>query len=150
AAIPPGMRAFPVQGSNVSSFIQPYDHVDVILTIKEKLGDYKSVTFLTMVEVMAVNGSLVPELGKKNDGKEPNSVTLLVTPEQAKDLELGQKQGSIRLMLRNAHDDQRAEVTKLADLKIDSTPEDGSGQTSSTPFDAVGQVQIRTIRGSQV
>src|SRR5262249_49286667 len=56
-AIPPGKCAFPVQGSNVSSFVQPGDRVDVILTLKQKNNEFRSLTVLTMVEVMAVNGS---------------------------------------------------------------------------------------------
>jgi pilus assembly protein CpaB len=155
AAIPRGKCAFPVQGSNVSGFVQPGDRVDVIVTIKQKSGEFRSVTVLTMIDVMAVNGSLVPTLESKSDGKEPHSVTLLLTQDQARELEEGQKQGNIRLTLRNIGDNQPAPVTKLADLKLDTTqeepktPELKPAVVTQTIVQPPAPPQIRTLRGTQ-
>lgn len=155
SAIPPGKCAFLVKDSNVSNFVQPGDRVDVILTLKHKSGSVRSVTILSMIDVMAVNGSLVPMLDARSDGKEPTSVNLLLTQEQARELEEGQKQGTIRLTLRNVGDNRPVAITRVADLKIDAPPdpkepppaharqEDGSAAQPPQP------VQIRTLRGSQ-
>jgi Flp pilus assembly protein CpaB len=152
SAIPPGKCAFLVKDSNVSNFVQPGDRVDVILTLKQKSGTVRSVTILSMIDVMAVNGSLIPMLDARTDGKEPQSVNLLLTQEQARELEEGQKQGTIRLTLRNVGDTRPVAVTKLADLKLDppdaKDPALPQPQLQETVTQPTPPVQIRTIRGS--
>lgn len=152
AAIPQGKCAFPVHGGNVSALIQPGDRVDVILTVKDKAADYRSVTILSMIEVIAVNGSLVPDVNPKTDGKEPHSVTLAVTHEEARDLDSAQKLGSIRLTLRNAGDTLPVSVTRLADLRIEPPVEEAQVAPQPAPAAPAAPpppVQIRTLRGTQ-
>jgi len=155
SAIPPGKCAFLVKDGNVSNFVQPGDRVDVILTLKHKSGTVRSVTILSMIDVMAVNGSLIPMLDARTDGKEPQSVNLLLTQEQARELEEGQKQGTIRLTLRNVGDNRPAAITKIAELNIEAPPDakgpahaDGQQQDGSAA-QPPQPIQIRTFRGNQ-
>src|SRR5262249_38601643 len=92
----------------------------------------------------------------RTDGKEPQSVNLLLTQEQARELEEGQKQGTIRLTLRNVGDNRPVAVTKLADLKLDPpvdakdpAPADAPPQDNGSATPPPPPVQIRKLRGVQ-
>ena len=142
AAIPPGMRAIPIQHSNVSAFVQPGNQVDILFTHKDKNGDHKTVTLFTLIDVIAVNGSLIPSLDVKSDGKEPQSVNVLLNQKDAEELEAVQKQGTIRLALRSPGDTQPAVVTLVADLKP-------AVQPAASPPESHAPPPIRFIRGFQ-
>jgi pilus assembly protein CpaB len=139
AAIPMGMRAVSIKTPNVEAgvagFILPGNKVDVLLTMKDTgmggmdsltglsnttTGGGTTTTLLQYVEVLAVDQRIEAPTANKVDPKELRSVTLLVTPEQAAKLDLGQNLGTLHLSLRNPQDKQatRTPVATLADLRF--------------------------------
>lgn len=124
AMIPKGMRAFsiltPSLASNISGFIMPGNKVDVLLTITNSgsddgSGGASTTTLLQNVEVWAVGQRIEAQTDGKVDTREMQSVTLLVTPDQAATLDLGQNKGTLHLALRNPEDTAAAD-TKPATL----------------------------------
>jgi pilus assembly protein CpaB len=124
--IPPGMRAFTVPAThlttNVGGFILPGNKVDVLLSMKSARGDSaeggKTTTLLQAVEVLAVDQILEAPADNRHDPKGLNSVTLLVTPEQAVLLQQGQNLGTLTFSLRNLADANEARIasTSVNDL----------------------------------
>lgn len=120
AIIPPGMRAFTIHtphvASHVAGFILPGNKVDVLFTTTTddpRTGGAVTTTLLQNLEILAVDQRLNPP----NENKVPTvqSVTLLVTPDQAAKLGLGLNRGSLQLALRNTEDEAPA-ITKPATL----------------------------------
>ena len=108
-----GMRAVTILTQNVSSgvagFIRPGDKVDVHLTVtsmasRDFPGGASSTLLLQNVKVLAVNQQVDLKTENKVDANLLRSVTLLVTPEQAVKLTLGQNKGTLHLALRNPED----------------------------------------------
>jgi pilus assembly protein CpaB len=117
AIIPKGMRALtittPSINSGVAGFILPSNKVDVLLTIPtaqddDKTGGGSTTTLLQNVEVLAVDQRVDAPAENRVDPTEMRSVTLLVTPDQAAKLDLGQAKGTLHLSLRNMEDDANA------------------------------------------
>jgi pilus assembly protein CpaB len=112
AFIPEGMRAFTITTSVVSGvagFILPGSKVDVLLTVSnhgsdDPTGGGSTITLLQNVEILAVDQRVVAPADNKVDPKELRSVTLLVTPQQAASLDLGQNKGTLHLSLRHPRD----------------------------------------------
>ena len=112
ALIPKGMRAFTITTtltSGVAGFVLPGNKVDVLLTIanvgpNDQTGGGSTSTLLQDVEILAVDQKMNAPAENKIDAKEMRSVTLLVTPNQANLLELGQSKGTLHLSLRHAED----------------------------------------------
>jgi len=106
--IPPGMRALTVSVnvvSGVSGFILPGARVDVLVTVSTPTRREESTakTILEDVQVLAVDQTF------ERDGDSPikvQSVTLLVTPDQAEKLVLAASEGKLQLVLRNSADRQ--------------------------------------------
>jgi pilus assembly protein CpaB len=123
ALIPKGMRAFTITttlASGVAGFILPGNKVDVILTITEGMaghftGGGSTMTLLHDVEILAVDQRIDAPAENKVDVKEMRSVTLLVSPDEANVLELGQSKGNLYLTLRN-RDDRVAGKTRPATM----------------------------------
>lgn len=125
ALIPEGMRAYTIQtsrvASNVAGFILPGNKVDVLLNLKgtnrgeDRTGGGSTTTLLQAVEVLAVDQILESPEENKVDPKQSSSVTLLVTPDQAAKLDLGQNMGILTLSLRNP-DDEAPAVTEPATI----------------------------------
>ncbi|MEP7030020.1 MAG: Flp pilus assembly protein CpaB [Pseudolabrys sp.] len=114
AILPTGMRAVSTQISPETSaggFILPNDHVDVILTRKDReaeksgSGDAKtSETVLSNVRVLAIDQAVEEKNGQKVVvGK---TATLELTPRQAETLVLSQQVGTLSLTLRSITDAQ--------------------------------------------
>jgi pilus assembly protein CpaB len=122
ALIPQGMRAFtihtPSVASGVAGFILPGNKVDVLLTMDSK-GGSMTTTLLQNMEILAVDQRIDAPAENKVDSNQLRSVTLLVTPDQAAKLELGQSKGSLHLTLRNLKDDQPVDAhpARLAELE---------------------------------
>ncbi|NLF69398.1 MAG: Flp pilus assembly protein CpaB [Candidatus Anammoximicrobium sp.] len=120
ALIPEGMRAYTIQtsrvASNVAGFILPGNKVDVLLNLKgtnrgeDRTGGGSTTTLLQAVEVLAVDQILESPEENKVDPKQSSSVTLLVTPDQAAKLDLGQNMGILTLSLRNPDDSAPADT----------------------------------------
>jgi pilus assembly protein CpaB len=116
--IPEGMRACAITtnlSSAVAGFILPGNRVDVLLSMADSgnnaaTGGASTTTLLQNVEILAVDQLMdTPADNKVN----PNlrSVTLLVTPDQAAKLQLGQTKGQLHLTLRNPGDTKDAYPT---------------------------------------
>jgi pilus assembly protein CpaB len=134
ALIPLGMRAITIQVnefSGVAGLLTPGCRVDIISTVPggdEKEGSVAR-TIVQNVEVRAVGRQIVPPTagGKpetENNGQPapaPTNVTLLVTPEQAEQVQLASVGGKPWLSLRNATDAAAVETagTSMADLRGD-------------------------------
>lgn len=112
ALVPQGMRAYTIQtsriASNVAGFILPGNRVDVLLTLRggsnDATGGGSSTTLLQAVEVLAVDQRLDAPSENRVDPRQLRSVTLVVSPDQAALLDLGQNMGILTLSLRNPED----------------------------------------------
>ena len=107
------MRALALPVDKVNSFgglLRPKDHVDILGTFqKPGEGDVETVTLLQNVAVLAVGGQLGSGRGAGDDkGKRgsarTNTVTVLVTPEEAELLVFAQDRGKLGLTMRNEED----------------------------------------------
>lgn len=103
----PGYRAVtvPIQDVGaVAGFARPGSFVDVIFR-SSPAEDRPEVTLtlLEMVEVLAINQNLHPDVALKN-GLDKGTVTLAVTPPQAKALKVVESRGELSLALRNPDD----------------------------------------------
>jgi pilus assembly protein CpaB len=119
ATIQPGKRAIAVpitDASGVAGLIQPHSRVDVLFSRTGSLAEASTSTILQDVEVLAV-GRLT-QAGQIADPKAPRVpvATLLVTPEDARKLELAKNQGKISLALRNPLDRSVASDTRALTL----------------------------------
>jgi pilus assembly protein CpaB len=115
AMIEIGKRAISVpitDASGVSGLIQPRAHVDVLFTRPGSVSEAVTTTILENVVVLAIgrttettNSSTTAAAAAQAANRPPaQSATLLVTPEQARKLELAKNEGRISLALRNPLD----------------------------------------------
>jgi pilus assembly protein CpaB len=134
ALIPAGMRAITIQVnefSGVAGLLTPGCKVDILSTVQgdEKQGSI-SRTIVQNVEVRAVGRQIVPPTAgdkpeQANNGQPaaaPTNVTLLVTPQQAEQVQLASVGGKPWLSLRNATDAAPVETDgiSMADLRGDT------------------------------
>jgi len=133
AILPRGMRAVAIDVSpntGAGGFILPNDHVDVVLTRRDKMAEkstgiekYVSETILRNVRVLAVDQTIGEKDGEKVViGK---TATIELTPPQAETLALARQIGTLSLALRSLLDSPA------------SAPEGG---------DAKGDGRINTVR----
>jgi pilus assembly protein CpaB len=112
AILPTGMRAISTEISpetGAGGFILPNDHVDVILSRREKNPDHSglpdiiiSTTILSNVRVLAID-----QTPKEKDGQNVvvgKTVTLELKPEQAEALARARQTGTLSLALRSITD----------------------------------------------
>lgn len=121
--IPPGMRAMTV-GVNVVSgvggFVHPNAKVDIIATVNSGAGvSASSKTVLQNVTVLAIDQTLDKAT---EDPMTVQSVTVLVTPEDAEKLAVVASEATLQLTLRNQIDENLAntkgvELGKLVGVK---------------------------------
>jgi pilus assembly protein CpaB len=115
AILPTGMRAVSTQISpetGAGGFILPNDHVDVILTKRDRAAEkatgsevQTSETILSNVRVLAIDQTV-----KEKDGKKVvvgKTATLELSPRQVETLALAQHLGSLSLALRSITDARR-------------------------------------------
>jgi pilus assembly protein CpaB len=171
AIVPKGMRAFTIQtptvATGVAGFILPGNKVDVLLTVKELGGGVGAhggtIILLQNLEIVAVDQRVGtdPSVSEKVGAatKELRSVTLLVTPEQAAKLDLGQNLGTLHLTLRNPEDSVEVNTLHLATIAELGESHPGLLEAVPKPKPAVPPApapkrqqppeEIRTIRGHQ-
>src|SRR5262245_17967742 len=112
AILPEGMRAISVEISpetGAGGFILPNDHVDVILSRRDKLVEkqvgvetHTSEIILSNVRVLAIDQTVEEKNGQRVVvGK---TATLELTPRQAETLALSRQQGTLSLALRSIVD----------------------------------------------
>jgi pilus assembly protein CpaB len=127
AVLPHGMRAISLDvapDTGAGGFILPNDHVDVLLTRRDKAAEkitgvekYVSETILRNVRVLAVDQVLGEKDGQKVViGK---TATIELDPHQAETLALSRQVGTLSLTLRSLLDSQSP------------TPEGGDGKEES-------------------
>ncbi len=126
ATLAPGMRAVSISVSVASvagGFIQPNDRVDLFLTFltgdNPKRGITKTV--LSNVRVLAIDQASDSKNKAVSDVK---TVTLELTPEQARNTQLAQAMGTLSLALRSLGDTETADDE---DSKTRSHKGDGDG-----------------------
>lgn len=123
AVIKPGMRAMAIQVNEVTGvggFILPNTFVDVISI--QKPGKSKTAkTLLQKIEVLAIAQETFIEEGKP---KVVRTVTLELTPEEARKLALQTNEGSIQLVLRNPLDEDKIKpkVVRRAPRRVYTPP----------------------------
>jgi pilus assembly protein CpaB len=131
ATIEIGKRAISVQindSSGVAGLIQPRSHVDVLFTKPGTMAEAVTTTILEDVVVLSIGRTTEAASGAINtQAVRPanTAATLLVTPVQARKLELAKNEGKISLALRNPLD--RGMV------------EDGSATTASALYSELGK-----------
>jgi pilus assembly protein CpaB len=180
AIIPEGMRAFTIQtphvASGVAGFILPGNKVDVLLTMNgqgsnDTTGGASTSTLLQNVKILAVDQRTDAPVDNKVNPQTLQSVTLLVTPDQAAKLDLGQNRGTLHLSLRNPKDTDAA-TTRPATLSgLQFSPEkpwrdqaremiaaltklipERKAKAPKLPFEPeepAKPLEIRTLRGRQ-
>jgi pilus assembly protein CpaB len=112
AILPAGMRAVSIgvsPESGASGFILPNDHVDIVLTHRDREAEkatgtqaYTSQTILSDVRVLAIDQNVTEKNGQKVVvGK---TATLELSPRQVETIELARQTGSLSLALRSIAD----------------------------------------------
>jgi pilus assembly protein CpaB len=114
AILPKGMRAVSMEVSAESAaggFILPDDHVDVMLTRRDKAAEkvtgvekYTSESILRNVRVLAIDQAVEEKAGQKV--VVGHTATVELTPDQAETLALSRQLGSLSLALRSLADSQ--------------------------------------------
>jgi pilus assembly protein CpaB len=133
AILPHGMRAVAIDVSpdtGAGGFILPNDHVDVVLTRRDKAAEkvtgverYISETVLRNVRVLAVDQNVEDKDGQKVViGK---TATVELDPHQAETLALSRQLGALSLTLRSLLDSQSP------------TPEGGDSDDKDKPVNTV-------------
>jgi pilus assembly protein CpaB len=145
-----GMRAFTIQTPNVAAgvagFILPGNKVDVLLNVNAPNGGAITTTLLQNVEILAVDQRVEAPAENKVDANQLRSVTLLVTPQQALKLDLGQNKGMLHLALRNPSDTVTSppQRTTLDELGLGSDPP--AAKAAPQPEPPPPAPKIRIIR----
>ena len=107
AKIPDGMRAVAVETNdvtNVSGFLFPGCHVDVLVTFRPETGNTEDLTatVLQNIEVLSTGERLQPDPSGKP--QKVRQVTMLLSPDDAQKLVLAANKGTIQFVLRNGTD----------------------------------------------
>jgi len=105
ATLTPGMRAVSIPVSIASlagGFIQPNDHVDIVLTSQVAEGGkrYRATTILRDVRVLAIDQAYDNSKNEK-PVSDVKTVTLELTPQQAERVTRAQASGTLSLSLRS-------------------------------------------------
>jgi Flp pilus assembly protein CpaB len=111
--LPVGMRAFTItistpRAAGVAGLILPGTKADVLLTTSGVDGHHTT-TLMENVKILAVDPRIVATAENRVDPNQLTSVTLLVTPDQASQLALGQSKGLLHLSLRRPEANQPAD-----------------------------------------
>jgi pilus assembly protein CpaB len=143
----------------VAGFINPGNHVDVLVTIQQssQQSPPETKTVLQNVLVLATG----PDLDRKGKEEKPSSVkviTLEVTPEEGEKLALATTEGKIVLALRNQLNEDAvltkgATITTLLNsyrVKEEVKREAPKAAVKSDPKPVVPEVSVEMIQGSKV
>ena len=125
AILPAGMRAISTrikEETGVGKLILPNDHVDVILTRRQRgrqgSDEFVSDTMFRNVRVLAIGQLIEAREGKKL--AEGNTATLELTPRQAELLALANSMGEISLALRSIADIQGGQEPAAQEKRANS------------------------------
>ena len=117
STIDPGYRAVSVpitDASSVAGLVMPGSHVDVLFTRPGSMAEAVTTTILEDVVVLSIgrvtevaqNTTIDPRATRPQN----QAATLLVTPDQARKIELAKNQGKVSLSLRNPLDHEVAKT----------------------------------------
>jgi len=104
AVVAPGKRAVSVPvtaTTGISGFVFPGDRVDLLLSVKYRVGETKrnaSKTILEDLRVLAIDQAIQNEDGEAKVGK---TATLEVTPKEAESIAVAEHMGTLSLSLRS-------------------------------------------------
>jgi pilus assembly protein CpaB len=120
AILPQGMRAISTEISaetGAGGFILPNDHVDVVLTRREKNPDPKATGDLVIPKIILSNIRVlaIDQAPKEKDGQNSvigKTVTLELKPEQAMLLAAARQAGTLTLALRSIADVNQTEIAE--------------------------------------
>jgi pilus assembly protein CpaB len=146
AILPSGMRAISIgvsAESGASGFILPNDHVDIILTRRDKEAEkatgtevHTSETILSDVRVLAIDQQVTEKNGQKVVvGK---TATLELTPSQVESIELARSTGTLSLALRS--------ITDIGNGKPVAENEDDRGRQNAVNIVRFGVNSVTTPR----
>lgn len=150
AKIPDGMRAVAVvtnEVNNVSGFLFPGSHVDVLVTFHAETGNEPMTsTVLQNIEVLSTGERLQPDpSGKPQNVK---VVTLLMSPDDAQKMSLASNEGTVQFVLRNGGDQaqpQQHSIQKRELQGIVTAPPSPAKRTTvvtSQPAATVYEVEV--------
>ncbi len=154
AKIPDGMRAAAVitnELNNVSGFLFPGSHVDVLVTFRtDNDKDPMTTTVLQNIEVLSAGEKLQPDpSGKPQNVK---VVTLLLTPEDAERLALASNQGTVQFVLRNASDQAQSQprTVGVKDLQGKmAAPTSAGMKKAPAPTKSASVYEVETFDGAK-
>jgi pilus assembly protein CpaB len=153
AKIPDGMRAAAVitnELNNVSGFLFPGSHVDVLVTFRAENGrDSMTTTALQNIEVLSAGEKLQPDpSGKPQNVK---VVTLLLTPDDAERLVLASNQGTVQFVLRNASDQAQTQPrpVNVKDLQGTVAAPGGGVRRAAAPAKSASVYEVETFDGAK-
>ncbi len=129
--------------SSVQNWIRPFDHVDVLSTLRDaQTGDHVTLTLLENVVVLATGVFTGATLTQQND-RSYSTVTLQVMPEAAEMLVLAQEMGSLYLTLHNPDDGEMQETRASTGTSLKTI-------TAGERTHLVSQKQSKTFQGVEV
>lgn len=155
AKIPEGMRAVAVvtnEVNNLSGFLFPGGHVDVLVTFRGEAGPSDSPmtnTVLQNVEVLSAGERLQPDpSGKPQNVK---VVTLLLNPEDAQKLMLASNQGTVQFVLRNGADQAQVESHPIQLSELRGKPGPSGPRIAKAPAAprAASSYEVETFDGAK-
>ncbi len=138
-SIPPGFRVMSVKvdEADVMRGIAPGDKVDVNLYVKrsEEISEPGTYTIMQAVRVFSVGSKVEKDIDPKGQESQFRTISLLVTPEQVRDLAGAVQIGKLSFTLRNQNEPINDEtgVTKLNDILKGTTVDSGEAEVASTP-----------------
>jgi pilus assembly protein CpaB len=152
AKIPDGKRAVAVETNdvaNVSGFLFPGCHVDVLVTFRPESGrDSMTATVLQDIQVLSTGEMLQPDPSGKP--QKVRQVTMLLTPEEAEKLVLASNQGTVQFVLRGGSDQAQEETrpVELKDLQT-SRPAPVAVKKAPAPKQPANFYEVETYDGTK-
>ncbi len=144
------MRAVAIQTNevnNVSGFLFPGCHVDVLVTLHPADGERPlTATVLQNVVVLSTGEKTEPDpSGKPQNVKQ---VTVLLTPDDAQKLVLASNQGTVQFVLRNGSDQvqQQRRPVELKDLQ-GNAPQTAPVAMKKAPSKVASVYEVETYDG---
>jgi len=139
----PGYRAVTVSIADIGAvfgFARPGSMVDVLF--RAKAGEDRpeqTLTLLERIQVLAINANMLPD--SKIDLKETGTVTLSVTPSQAKVLKVVEGRGELSLALRNPKDNFQYAPIDLSNFNAQVSYRDGALVRHAANIDTKADVE---------
>lgn len=138
-----GQRAVTVKVNEivgVAGFALPGNYVDVMINTPDKQDQPVSKIVIERIQVLAVAQDVS---SNENKPRVVNAVTLLVSPQQAEQIDLARNVGTLSLVLRSQSD--TASVLTAGARKPDLLNPNGQPETSASPSPIVAGRKRQTV-----